>query len=262
MAVEEKQAGVLEQPKDQKVYLDVQYSTDTTAIWSFVIAMVVAFILGVSATIIAIWYGRRSFKLTEMSFKTVVDQIKASEKSARDLNEKLFEQQRELLGMEFNERSHRVKVKDIKNAASKFIATINKFILEAERFQNANFDSAWNRKNDSMKVNFEESFTILNTLNNQAVLDIALLEVNSNGTHDFNEIINIGNLLTWCIDNLLEDYKKDKVILEDFEIPINLLQDLEQEFGGFREYKKLKAIGFILIKFNERIIGLLNEKAA
>ena len=65
MAIEEKQALVLEQPKDQKVYLDVQYSTDTTAIWSFAIAMVIAFILGISATIIAIWYGRKSFDLTK-----------------------------------------------------------------------------------------------------------------------------------------------------------------------------------------------------
>ena len=80
MAVEEKQAVVLEQPKDQKVYLDVQHSTDTTAIWSFVIAMVVAFILGISATIIAIWYGRKSFDLTKQSFDSLVKQIESSEK--------------------------------------------------------------------------------------------------------------------------------------------------------------------------------------
>lgn len=65
MAIEEKQALVLEQPKDQKVYLDLQHSRDTTAIWSFAIAMVIAFILGISATIIAIWYGRKSFDLTK-----------------------------------------------------------------------------------------------------------------------------------------------------------------------------------------------------
>lgn len=62
------QTMVLQQPKDQKVYLDVQHSTDTTAIWSFIIAMVVAFILGISATVIAIWYGRKSFDLTKQSF--------------------------------------------------------------------------------------------------------------------------------------------------------------------------------------------------
>lgn len=93
MAVEEKQAVVLEQPKDQKVYLDVQHSTDTTAIWSFVIAMVVAFILGISATIIAIWYGRKSFQLTEMSFKVVSEDIKQAAKTHRLVNTQILASQ-------------------------------------------------------------------------------------------------------------------------------------------------------------------------
>lgn len=90
------QTMVLQQPKDQKVYLDVQHSTDTTAIWSFIIAMVVAFILGISATVIAIWYGRKSFDLTKQSFDAVIAQIKGSEKSALDINKKLFEQQKRI----------------------------------------------------------------------------------------------------------------------------------------------------------------------
>ncbi len=52
---ENTQAVILQQPNRQKVYLDLNHSTDTTAIWSFVIAMIVALILGISATIIAIW---------------------------------------------------------------------------------------------------------------------------------------------------------------------------------------------------------------
>ncbi len=90
MAIEEKQALVLEQPKDQKVYLDLQHSTDTTAIWSFVIAMVVAFILGISATIIAIWYGRKSFELTKQSFDALVKQIESSEKVTLDSSKELI----------------------------------------------------------------------------------------------------------------------------------------------------------------------------
>ena len=39
MAVEEKQAVVLEQPKDQKVYLDVQHSTDLVAVGSIIISL-------------------------------------------------------------------------------------------------------------------------------------------------------------------------------------------------------------------------------
>nr|WP_278357087.1 hypothetical protein [Acinetobacter lwoffii] len=39
MVVEEKQAVVLEQPKDQKVYLDIQHSTDLVAVGSIIISL-------------------------------------------------------------------------------------------------------------------------------------------------------------------------------------------------------------------------------
>ena len=47
-------ASIQVDPETQKIPLDLSHSTDTTAIWSFVIAMVIAFILGISATIVAI----------------------------------------------------------------------------------------------------------------------------------------------------------------------------------------------------------------
>ena len=86
------EATVVENP-NQKMELDLNHSTDTTAISSFTLSVIIALILGSFATWLAYWYGRKSFKLTEMSFKTVVEQIKASEQSALDLNIKLFEQQ-------------------------------------------------------------------------------------------------------------------------------------------------------------------------
>ena len=64
---ENNQAMILQQPNGQKVYLDLQHSTDTTAIWSFVAAMI-------ASIVIAIWYGRKSFKLTKQSFDTVIKQ--------------------------------------------------------------------------------------------------------------------------------------------------------------------------------------------
>ena len=44
MAVEEKQAVVLEQPKDQKVYLDVQHSTDWVVVISVIASALISFI--------------------------------------------------------------------------------------------------------------------------------------------------------------------------------------------------------------------------
>ena len=94
--LENTQTVVLQQTDGKKIYLDLNVSTDTTAIWSFWLAMIIALILGALATLIAVWYGRKSFKLTEMSFNTVVEQIKATEQSAFDLNSRLFNQQLEL----------------------------------------------------------------------------------------------------------------------------------------------------------------------
>lgn len=107
--------------------MDLQHSTDTTAIWSFVIAMMIAFILGILARIIAIWYGRKSFKLTEMSFKTVIQQIQASEQSALDLNKRLFEQQ-----LELKNRSNQFEMQ--KMIIERFRHAAEKFTIDAELF--------------------------------------------------------------------------------------------------------------------------------
>ncbi len=112
------QAVVLQQPNDQIIHLDLQHSTDTTAIWSFVIAMVVAFILGISATIIAIWYGRKSFKLTEMSFKIVSADIKQAAETHRMVNANI------LLGQE-NGRNIEIKLAFNKDWSEKLIENLS-----------------------------------------------------------------------------------------------------------------------------------------
>ena len=56
---------------NKKMELNLTHSTDTTAIWSFIIAMIVAIILGISATFIAIWYGRKIFKLNKQSLNAL-----------------------------------------------------------------------------------------------------------------------------------------------------------------------------------------------
>lgn len=125
MAVEQKQAVVLEQPKDQKVYLDVQHSTDTTAIWSFIIAMIVALILGISATVIAIWYGRKSFDLTKQSFDSLVKQIESSEKIIQDSNQSLIASQAELKKYEL-EYLHRVEeTNKLRNIVADYLSTFS-----------------------------------------------------------------------------------------------------------------------------------------
>ncbi|MGN0936350.1 hypothetical protein [Acinetobacter amyesii] len=102
------QTLVIQQPA--KTHMELNASTDKTAISSFALSVIVALILGGLATWLAYWYGRKSFQLTDMSFKTVVEEIKASQQSALDINAKLFEQQSIL---QSNELHYSYKVKEL-----------------------------------------------------------------------------------------------------------------------------------------------------
>lgn len=83
---------IIQQPAE--THMELNASTDKTAISSFGLSVVIALILAGLATWYAYWCAKKSFRLTKMSFDTVVAQIKASEISALDLNTKLFEQQK------------------------------------------------------------------------------------------------------------------------------------------------------------------------
>ena len=99
---ENTQALVLQQPNGQKVYLDLTHSTDTTAIWSFGVAMVIAIGLGSLATWLAYCYGKRSFDLTTQSFEAVIKQIQSSERINSEMNKMLIDAQ------------HSLKIKELK----------------------------------------------------------------------------------------------------------------------------------------------------
>ena len=138
---ENTQAVVLLQPNGQKVYLDLNHSTDTTAIWSFVIAMIVALILGISATIIAIWYGRKSFKLTEMSFKVVSEDIKQAAETNRQTTKTLIESQENLKDKE-------LKVLRKQNIEDKFSDVISKYLSSANLFTHTLSNIIFNLKEE------------------------------------------------------------------------------------------------------------------
>lgn len=70
MAIEEKQALVLEQPKDQKVYLDLQHSTD----WVVVISVIASAIISFIGFLITIYVVKKS---TESQIKSNEDLIKS-----------------------------------------------------------------------------------------------------------------------------------------------------------------------------------------
>jgi len=104
---ENTQAVVFQQPNGQKVYLDLNHSTDTTAISSFVLSVIIALILGGLATWLAYWYGRKSFKLTELSFKVVSEDIKEAAESHRNMTKQIIESQEMLKRIELQEEFYR-----------------------------------------------------------------------------------------------------------------------------------------------------------
>lgn len=70
MAVEEKQVVILEQPKDQKVYLDLQHSTD----WVVAASVFVSGLISLFGFIVTVYVVRKS---TESQIKSTGDLIES-----------------------------------------------------------------------------------------------------------------------------------------------------------------------------------------
>ena len=84
------QTIVLQQPA--KTPMELNASTDKTAISSFALSVVIALALGGLATWLAYWYGRKSFDLTKQSFDVVLEQIISSRQDAERLHKITMEQ--------------------------------------------------------------------------------------------------------------------------------------------------------------------------
>ncbi|HAA06040.1 MAG TPA: hypothetical protein DCD99_01215 [Acinetobacter schindleri] len=213
MAIEEKQALVLEQPKDQKVYLDLQHSTDTTAIWSFAIAMVIAFILGISATIIAIWYGRKSFDLTKQSFDSLVKQIESSEKITVASNNGLAQSQADSKLTELRFLYKSSEIQNLRKMIADYFATVVALnthmvfkvsFLKDNKFLNDNDENKYiHELFDEIKRYANEIFTF------SFQIDLMLDMDNSNEEKKIgNELNNLNKALNKIIGNLAMN-KKD-----------------------------------------------------
>jgi len=70
VAIEEKQALVLEQPKDQKVYLDLQHSTD----WVVVISVIASALISFIGFLITIYIVKKSTESQIVSNKNLIKQ--------------------------------------------------------------------------------------------------------------------------------------------------------------------------------------------
>lgn len=94
------QTIVLQQPA--KTHMELNASTDKTAISSFALSVVIALIFGALATWLAYWYGRKSFELTKQGFNLTLEQIGKSVEQTLNSNRELYQSQKDLQLMQIN----------------------------------------------------------------------------------------------------------------------------------------------------------------
>jgi len=127
------QTIVLQQPA--QTHMELNASTDKTAISSFALSVVIALALGGLATWLAYWYGRKSFDLTKQSFDAVIAQIQSSEQVSLNLNEKIFEQQKELQKEALLFKKKETWKREVRIVSAEYMMLITELIHEITVFQ-------------------------------------------------------------------------------------------------------------------------------
>lgn len=108
-------------------------STDTTAIYSFIIAALVGIILALVGVFLAWWYGKKSFDLTTKSFEITVGQINASIQAAKANSNDLINSNKESLAMqeelkrkELVFQSRQVWLNDLRDTSTLYLESLSK----------------------------------------------------------------------------------------------------------------------------------------
>ena len=257
-------------PTTKKIPLDIQHSTDTTAIWSFVIAMVVAFILGISATIIAIWYGRKSFKLTEMSFETVIKQIYASEKVSLELNEKLFEQQKILQKNELEFKNRLSWESQVREVSSEYMMTITELLYQTAFFNRDYINQTSIQERKDPNSDSGKHLLLIKGLHLKAITLLGKFDQYfSSNDLDRETLVHLADTFNELFYHQIQElYEKTQVLnLGKNQLAYNELVIVKHLFSSqeMDEYKKLtivQVLSKLMRKINDSCKVILNKKAA
>lgn len=177
---ENNQAMILQQPNKQKVYLDLNHSTDTTAIWSFVAAMI-------ASIVIAIWYGRKSFVLTELSFKVVSEDIRQAAKTNSDIAISMMENQITITELQIRSKEKSEELERIITRGGEIIVLQNKLIIELYKLATLG--------DEIFKKDIEIIVSRLNELNNEILSEYHLfLLLMSTDSKEYSRIKILGDL--------------------------------------------------------------------
>lgn len=236
------QAVILQQPSETHLRLDA--TTDKTAISSFVIATIIALALAGLATLLAYWYGRKSFDLTKQSFDAVIAQIKSSEQVALDLNQRLFEQQRQL---QANQQFY-----ELQKAADNKIRELSlQFILQVESFRDlfVNYFNAYGHISQKKKYYNPQIGIKINQIRDeylQASKTLIAIELNIS---DENETIRLTKeILQICREAYIQFLSEPKS--NDPHMNIQITNDYQKKLDP-----KIEDLKFVIRNY-------LNKKAA
>jgi hypothetical protein len=261
------QAVILHQPSETHLRLDA--TTDKTAISSFALSVVIALILGGFATWLAYWYGRKSFKLTEMSFHMVTQQIKSSEQSAIDLNNKIFEQQ---VVLQKNELAFKERIawnEIVSTIAAECNILINNFIFKAQDVSKFYLRASSSDKSNPSSV-FGQKLHELETINHQLILKIAKLDLYLDYDNEIHEyFIKILDYFTIFSDQLIyEFYNKSKVEMLDVFLDLSHVEYGDKKvlmLEGWKSHKslnRLEILSLLMREINKSLKNNLRKKAA
>lgn len=169
----------MQQPSETHLRLDA--TTDKTAISSFALSVIIALILGGLATWLAYWYGRKSFKLTEMSFKVVSQDIQEAAQSHHKTTLELIRSQEKVKLIEIEAQYIEKNIDQVRNICINLLADIERLAIYIQayikddkyNFNNSNFKAEFTKEIFNFRKSFYELKFRLNEANEltQEILD-------------------------------------------------------------------------------------------
>jgi len=218
------QTIVLQQPA--KTHMELNTSTDKTAISSFALSVVIALILGALATWLAYWYGRKSFDLTKQSFDSLIEQIKSSENITLTTNQELINSQENQKKFELSFQRKQADRAEFRKLSFEYISTA-KLTLKFLIIKLSNIeDEAWEYLVENNYDQFFETFNeqLNEDFNKLGAISLHLfliLDNKSKNHYKFSEKIELINRLVFSILSSLKSKKETKEKTEDLAKKIN-----------------------------------------
>lgn len=127
MLDEQIEALAVQQLKDKKVNMDVQYLMDATTLSSFYLVIVIALILCSLMTWLAYKYGQKNLKLIQIASKIVSSDIQGAEQAQIQFTKETVPIQGKLKEIEMEFPEHTIWQKNFREECIKYLSTVTQF---------------------------------------------------------------------------------------------------------------------------------------